>query len=277
VSRDAAYILQVGVSLVAVPLALTLVKYTCRFLISFFELPVIIRKSLNVYKTFTRLGQDFIASLKHGSEKLPIIRKVGLVESNKPNKSHSHSYCKRFSSIRVSLHSYPQNIGASMKLNILATIMFLIPIGLAAPSQAANPHHIQRLLETKQCIGCDLSGANLSGADLREANLGSADLYGANLQGADLQGANLTDAQLDNANLDGANLRDVTLQWTNLEGANLQRTDLSSVNLEWAHLVSTDLREANLKQAKLNTFDLESVNLCGATMPDGSLFYEGCP
>jgi uncharacterized protein YjbI with pentapeptide repeats len=232
---------------------------------------------LDIYQSFTGFSGDFIASLRHELKKLPIIRKVCLVKSNSRNKSHSHSYCKRFSSIRVSLHSYPQNIGASMKLNILATTMFLIQIGLAAPSQAANPHHIQRLLETKQCVGCDLSGANLSGADLREANLGGADLYGADLQGADLQGANLTDAQLDNANLDGADLREVTLQWTNLEGANLQRADLSSVNLEWAHLVATDLREANLKQAKLNTFDLGSVNLCGATMPDGSLFYEGCP
>lgn len=37
-------------------------------------------------------------------------------------------------------------------------------------SQAQSPE-VRRLLQTKQCPGCDLSGANLQNADLDEANL----------------------------------------------------------------------------------------------------------
>jgi uncharacterized protein YjbI with pentapeptide repeats len=61
---------------------------------------------------------------------------------------------------------------------------------------AAEPAAIQKLLQTKECVKCDLKEANLSKAYLR----------GANLQGADLRGVNLEDANLEGANLKGANL-----------------------------------------------------------------------
>ncbi|NJL50058.1 MAG: pentapeptide repeat-containing protein, partial [Leptolyngbyaceae cyanobacterium SM2_5_2] len=61
------------------------------------------------------------------------------------------------------------------------------------PVRAENPAHVQQLLETNLCAGCDLSGANLSqahliGADLRNADLSGAILVEANLEGADLTG-----------------------------------------------------------------------------------------
>ncbi|MER3476774.1 MAG: low-complexity protein, partial [Leptolyngbya sp. ERB_1_2] len=74
-------------------------------------------------------------------------------------------------------------------------------VSIATPSQAENPQHVQRLLTTGECSGCNLAGANLKeihalGADLRNANLEGANLTGANLEGADLTGANLKKANL---------------------------------------------------------------------------------
>lgn len=90
-----------------------------------------------------------------------------------------------------------------MKRKLLTTTILLISISLTAPAKATSYEaaHLKRLLETKQCPGCDLRnadlrGANLSYADLRGANLSNADLRGANLTGADLRGANLQGTKL---------------------------------------------------------------------------------
>jgi len=62
------------------------------------------------------------------------------------------------------------------------------------------------LLRTKKCVGCNLSGANLSFADLHGANLSDAtltqaDLSFANLRGADLSRATLTGVILDSSTI----------------------------------------------------------------------------
>lgn len=92
-----------------------------------------------------------------------------------------------------------------MRLKILATTILLTTMGLTAPAIAKSyePNHLKRLLETKQCPGCDLTNADLRGANLRYADLRGADLRGANLSNADLRGANLTGAKLTNANQEG--------------------------------------------------------------------------
>lgn len=90
-----------------------------------------------------------------------------------------------------------------MRRRILATIMLLTTICLTAPATAKSyePEHLKRLLETKRCVGCDLSyadlrGVNLSYADLRNADLRHADLRGANLTGANLKGAKIQGAKM---------------------------------------------------------------------------------
>ncbi len=107
----------------------------------------------------------------------------------------------------------------SKRLNILAIALLAICLGDAAPVKAANPEHIKRLLETKECSECDLSGANLSFAILVNANLRGANLRGANLSNADLTGANLSQADLSQANLNQAYLTQANLDRTNLTGA----------------------------------------------------------
>jgi uncharacterized protein YjbI with pentapeptide repeats len=105
-------------------------------------------------------------------------------------------------------------------------------------SVAAN---VRRLLDTKECVGCNLIGArlkdaNLQGASLENANLQNADLERANLQGTNLQAANLQGADLGKANIAGANLMGANLFDADLEKANLTDTNLEGANLQKADL-----------------------------------------
>nr|WP_320009597.1 pentapeptide repeat-containing protein [uncultured Desulfobulbus sp.] len=92
--------------------------------------------------------------------------------------------------------------------------------------------NVQRLLKTKSCPGCDLSGA-----DLRQCRLTKAKLNGANLSGA----------QLNLADLSGANLQQAILFETDLSGADLSFADLNGAEFrgtifEGAHFKHTQLK-----------------------------------
>ncbi len=98
--------------------------------------------------------------------------------------------------------------------------------------------NVARLLDTKQCYGCNLSGVNLSGE---------------NLDGADLESADLSNAVLTKVDLEGANLK----------GANLRGTDLSEADLSEADMYKAVLTGANLTDAKLDGTLLDDVDLSG--------------
>ena len=109
------------------------------------------------------------------------------------------------------------------------------------PAIAENPEDLQKLLATKQCPFCDLSGAglvlaNLRGANLAGANLSGANLNQANLAGANLTGANLTGTSLQQANLTGANLKGAIMDGTDLRGAYLSNAQLTATNLDSAFM-----------------------------------------
>lgn len=108
---------------------------------------------------------------------------------------------------------------------LLLTLTFLVMGGNIA--LAGNPDHVQRLLRTKSCESCDLSGVNLTNYDLSQAKLRGANLTGANLTGvifvqADLAGADLSYADLSNGVFNGANLSRANLRFSNLTNASLQ-------------------------------------------------------
>ena len=116
----------------------------------------------------------------------------------------------------------------------------------------------KRLLETKSCSTCDLSGV-----DLQKAVLKKADLSGANLSGADLSLANLAKANLSGANLSGANLAEANLVQADLSGA-----DLSGANLHWTILTRANLSGANLKNAFLVKADCYKADFTDADLTD---------
>lgn len=96
---------------------------------------------------------------------------------------------------------------------ILATITIAVTLA-ASNASAFDPADLKKLKEQfaiKECMGCDLSKANLTATNLYGANLREANLYGANLRAAglseaDLRGANLTNADLTRAILHGTHL-----------------------------------------------------------------------
>lgn len=92
--------------------------------------------------------------------------------------------------------------------------------------------NFQRLVETNDCQGCDLSGAVLNRFDLSGVNLAGANLAGAKLYLVDLSGANLTGANLQGAALGGADLAGADLTGANLTGAILEGAYLVGAKMD---------------------------------------------
>ena len=90
-------------------------------------------------------------------------------------------------------------------IRLLATITLAVNL-VASSASAFDPVHFKRLKETNECVGCELSKANLFKADLTNAKLSYANLSEANLVGANLRGAVLRFADLSGANLSGADI-----------------------------------------------------------------------
>ena len=135
---------------------------------------------------------------------------------------------------------------------------------------------VRQVKQFKECVKCNLQGADLNDADLNGANLSGANLRGANLRSADLSGADLMSVDLWRADLRGTDLRGVALWSANLtdadlRSANLNHADLRSANLKGANLSSADLTLANLTGADLTDADLESADLTGANLTSASL------
>jgi len=73
---------------------------------------------------------------------------------------------------------------------ILATITVAVTL-IASSALAFDPADLKKLKEANECLGCDLTNANLNLAVLRKANLSEANLSKANLANADLTFATL--------------------------------------------------------------------------------------
>jgi hypothetical protein len=69
----------------------------------------------------------------------------------------------------------------------------------------------ERLLETKRCYGCNLTGVDLTGKNMDSADLEGADLTGSRLEGVNFKKANLKGAILVKADLRNADLRKADL------------------------------------------------------------------
>lgn len=133
-----------------------------------------------------------------------------------------------------------------MKRQLLAILGLVTPLLFASVGQAANPDDLQRLLETRECQGCDLSGVNLQGEHLIGVDLRNANLSGANLINANLEGADLTGANLNNANLSDAMVTNAILASANLDQANLTQAQLYDTDVNGASMVALMLDNAEI-------------------------------
>ncbi len=155
---------------------------------------------------------------------------------------------------------------------------------------------LQRLLNRRECVRCDLSYVNLARADLTKVNLTGANLTGANLAGAHLNGANLRQTKLKSANLTeallvGADLRGAVAPAVNFnraklagadmssgqftkagfEGANLRGVSFAGSDLEQANFYQANLRQSLLRGSSLFRADLRQSNLEGAQLAGSNL------
>ena len=131
--------------------------------------------------------------------------------------------------------------------------------------------NVRRLLDTKECARCNLSGADLVDTDLEGANLEGANLEGANLEGAKLGKAYLLGANLDNANLYRADLEYSIMFLSSLENSNLAEANLRAANLQYSNLKGADLTVAQLDGITLNVTQLQNANLAEANLTEANL------
>lgn len=106
--------------------------------------------------------------------------------------------------------------------------------GKAAPAPITDVKGVarERLLDTKKCYGCDLSGLDLSGLNLKNADLEKADLTGCDVSETDLRKANLKDARILNADLRNADLREADFYKADLSGSDLTGADIDGTIFE---------------------------------------------
>lgn len=143
----------------------------------------------------------------------------------------------------------------------IAVAAALSPLGTDQAS-AAKPKDIKRAKNVSkfgECIGCDLSNA-----DMRNGFYQLANMIGANLSGAQFDNSNMAGAQLHNANMSNG-----SFTWTNFSGAQLQGADLRGANFSnawfnWAWLGGAQLDGANFTDAKMIGAQLQGADLSKA-------------
>jgi hypothetical protein len=149
----------------------------------------------------------------------------------------------------------------------LITILFVAAVtGSSFKAGAADPDKIKQLIDTKSCVNCDLSEADLHGQNLFEAMLS-----GANLRDSNLTGANLTSADLSGARLAGAKLEGATLINANLDAIEDNDGKPHGVGLEYTHLARVNLTGATMKGALLLATELQGAKLFGVDL-EGAMF-----
>ena len=140
----------------------------------------------------------------------------------------------------------------------------------------------------------DLHAASLPLANLQDATMAKAELGGVHLAGANLTNVDLTEADLTEftstgfipflglqrfrlfANLRGDNLSGSVLTMADFDDAVLADATLVGANLAGANLNDVALRGADLTGATVAEEDLAEARLCGAIMPSGDVFTDGC-
>jgi uncharacterized protein YjbI with pentapeptide repeats len=127
----------------------------------------------------------------------------------------------------------------------LACLLILLAMPLAAhPALAANPAQVAKIHGgIVDCVGCDLSGADLTNTCVK-----AHDLHGANFDGA-----NATLMCMSFANFTGASFRGTDLSAANLAGARMDGADLTGAKTAITSFLGTDLRHVKgLTQKQLD-------------------------
>jgi uncharacterized protein YjbI with pentapeptide repeats len=130
-------------------------------------------------------------------------------------------------------------------MRVLPALLLLALAGVpATPGMAANPAAVAKIHGgIVDCVGCNLSGADLTNTCVKEH-----DLHGANFDGA-----NATLMCMSFANFTNASFRGTELSGANLAGAKMDGADLTGAKTSITSFLGTDLTKVKgLTQAQLN-------------------------
>lgn len=122
-----------------------------------------------------------------------------------------------------------------LKILILLAIVFVTCFGWQFPVFAYKEEDLIKLVDTKQCVQCDLS--NLKKLSSKKIDLNKANLQKANGIMTDFSGLSLNEVNFSNAKLIDANLSQVTAVRINLKEAQLNRANLSNSVLQQAAIL----------------------------------------
>ena len=130
---------------------------------------------------------------------------------------------------------------------LLCTLMIaaLMTAGLAGlPAWAADPAAVARIHGgIVDCVGCDLTGADITNTCVKEHDL----------HGADFTGANASLMCMSFANFTGVSFRGADLSGANMAGAKMDGADMTGAKTLITSFLGTDLRHVKgLTQAQLD-------------------------
>lgn len=115
---------------------------------------------------------------------------------------------------------------------------------LAAPARAADPAAVAKIKGgIVDCVGCNLSGADLTNTCVKEHDL----------RGANFDGANATLMCMSFSNFTNASFRGTDLSGANMAGSKMDGADLTGAKTSITSFLGTDLRKVKgLTQKQLD-------------------------
>jgi uncharacterized protein YjbI with pentapeptide repeats len=131
-------------------------------------------------------------------------------------------------------------------LNVIALLMVLAAPAAHAAAITPDPAAVATIKAGKRdCVACDLRGADLTNQCVKTGNLTGAKFDDAKLVLMCMSYANFSNASFRNADLAGANLAHAKLDGADFSGANLSITSFKGTDLRAAK----GLTQAQLDQA----------------------------
>lgn len=136
-------------------------------------------------------------------------------------------------------------------------------------AQASSPY--QQLVQTRSCVGCnlsnlDLQGLDLSGANLQDANLSNVDFSNSNLRQANLSGANLYLTNFSGSDLSQANFENASAKSANFSAAILKQASFLDTTATYANFSDADFSDASIENSNFSDSNLTAATFANASI-----------
>ena len=146
-----------------------------------------------------------------------------------------------------------KNVVLNIGLSILS-MLFLQNNYVMAEAGITARENLERLINTRVCRECDLSGLNLNRMDLSGADLSGADLSFTTCYLTNFSGANLQRTVLNGAVFGGADLGEADLRGADLRGANLESAYLGGTVLDGEMVETLPYKDHGISEITAQTY-----------------------